>query len=200
MESALRLLAQRGYHGVGLEEVARDAGLSRQAVYLHFKSKSDLLVATARYQDEVAGTPELLRPVAEAPNAVEGLARGVAAYGAIEPLIYDAASLLYAARRSDPAAEAAWQDRMAFRRENIRRGIEALEREGLLADGWTVDEATDLAWTLVSLHTYEYLVRERGWPVDQLVRRLRDVLHATIVAAPTGGATGGGPTASKGTG
>ena len=48
LDSALRLLVERGYHGVGKEEVARDAGVSRQALYQHFKSKSELLVALAR--------------------------------------------------------------------------------------------------------------------------------------------------------
>jgi AcrR family transcriptional regulator len=95
LESALRLLTERGYHGVGLEEVARDAGLSRQAVYLHFKSKADLLVATAQYLDSQVGTTELLRPVFEAENAVEAMDRAVEAYAAIEPLIYDAAIMIY---------------------------------------------------------------------------------------------------------
>ena len=184
LQSALRLLTQRGYHGVGVEEVARDAGLSRQAVYLHFKSKAALVVAMAQYEDEVTGTAELLRPVAEAPTASEALDRGVAAYGAIEPLIHDVASVLYAARRSDPAAEAAWQDRMAFRRGNIRRVMEALQREGLLADGWTVDEAADFVSALLSLHTYEYLARERGWTIERLVSRLTTILHSTLVARP----------------
>jgi AcrR family transcriptional regulator len=186
LESALRLLTDRGYYGVGLEEVARDAGVSRQTVYLLFKSKAGLLIALAQYQDELAGTPEILQGVFEAPNALEKLNRGIAAYGTIEPLIYDAAALIYTARGSDQAAEAAWQERMEFRWGNIHRGIEALEREGLLAEGWTVDEATDFTWALLSLHTYEYLVRERKWPLTQFVRRLTDLLHATIVVTPRG--------------
>ena len=71
LESARRLLVERGYHGVGLEEVARDAGVSRQAVYLHFKSKSDLLVEMAKYTDEMVETPELLRHAREAKTALD---------------------------------------------------------------------------------------------------------------------------------
>jgi AcrR family transcriptional regulator len=138
LESALRLLTDRGYYGVGLEEVARDAGVSRQTVYLLFKSKAGLLIALAQYQDELAGTPEILQGVFEAPNALEKLNRGIAAYGTIEPLIYDAAALIYTARGSDQAAEAAWQERMEFRWGNIHRGIEhwsekaCLRKAGLL--------------------------------------------------------------------
>ena len=184
LESARRLLVERGYYGVGLEEVAREAGVSRQAIYLHFKSKADLLVATARHIDEMVGVPEILRPVREATTALEALDAGVAAYGAIEPQIYDVASVIYAARRPDEAAEAAWQDRMAFRRENIRQGIRRLQGEGLLAEEWTVDEAADFAWALLSVHTYEYLVVERGWPIERFVSRLQTMLRRVLVAKP----------------
>ncbi|MBI4232980.1 MAG: TetR/AcrR family transcriptional regulator [Chloroflexi bacterium] len=185
LESARRLLVERGYYGVGLEEVAREAGVSRQAIYLHFKSKADLLVATAQHVDEMVGVHEILRPVREAKTALEALDEGVAAYAAIEPHIYEVASVIYAARRSDPAAEAAWQDRMAFRRQNIRGDMERLREEGRLAEGWTVEEAADFVWALLSMHTYECLVVERGWPLERFVHRLREMLRRTLVKEPS---------------
>jgi len=184
MEAARRLLVERGYHGVGLEEVARAAGVSRQAVYLHFGSKAELLVALVRHQDESVGTPDILHRMQEAQTPVEALDRGVEAYATIEPHIYEGARLLDRARQADPAAEAAWQDRMAFRYQNMRERIAWLARDGLLADGWTVDEATDFMWALLSVHTYEYLVLERGWPIERLVDHLRVVLHRALVRGP----------------
>ena len=187
LDCAHRLLVERGYYGVGLEEVARDAGVSRQAVYLHFKSKAELLVATIQHYDEMLGVPEILRPLREAKTALEALDAGVAAYAAIEPQIYGLASVVYSARRSDEAAEAVWQDRMAFRRENIRRSIDRLQEEGLLAKGWTVPDGADFVWALLSLHTYEYLVVERGWSIEQFMSRLLTVLHSVLVAQPDEG-------------
>ena len=184
LDSALRLLVERGYHGVGMEEVARDAGVSRQALYLHFNSKSELLVAMARYNDEMLNVPEIVRLEEEAETAVEAIEAGVRAYALIEPQIYEVASVVYAARRTDKAAEAAWQDRLAFRWENVRRAMARLQQEGLLAEGWTVDEATDFAWALLSLHTYEHLVVERGWSLEQFVDRLRTMLFKVLVAQP----------------
>ncbi|MEX2598856.1 MAG: helix-turn-helix domain-containing protein, partial [Dehalococcoidia bacterium] len=143
LEAALRLLTERGFYGVGMEEVARAAGISRQALYLHFASKSDLLVAVAEHADAVIGIPDIVRSVGEAKTAQEVIDHAVTAYAAIEPQIYEVASTVHAARRSDEAAEAAWQDRMGHRLGNARRIAEALRQEGLLADGWTVDEAAD---------------------------------------------------------
>ena len=45
LDAALRLLERDGYHAVGLAAVGRDAGVSRQAIYLHFGSKANLLQA-----------------------------------------------------------------------------------------------------------------------------------------------------------
>ncbi|MDP6402846.1 MAG: hypothetical protein QF467_04795, partial [SAR202 cluster bacterium] len=67
---------------------------------------------------------------------------------------------------------------------NIRQDMERLQREGLLAERWTVDEATDFAWAILSVHTYEYLVVERGWPIDQFVRHLRMALRSVLVTVP----------------
>ena len=110
-----------------------------------------------------------------------------ATHGVIEPQIYEIANLVYSARRSDEAADAVWHDRMAYRRENARRIMETLHKEGYLADGWTVDEATDFAWAILSIHTYENLVVERGWSIEQFVGRLTTMLLSVLVAQPNEG-------------
>ena len=181
LEAARSLLLEHGFAGVSMESVATAAGVSRQAVYLHFASKSELLVALAAYADEHAGTEELLAPVREAKTPIEALEAGIAAYAAIEPRIYGPASAIYEARRSDEAAEAAWQDRMAIRHGNIRRGIEWVEHEGLLAPALTVAEATDLVWALLSLHTYENLVIERGWPMERFVGHMQRIVKQAVL-------------------
>ena len=45
LAAALRLLEHDGYHAVGLAAVGREAGVSRQSIYLHFGSKANLLRA-----------------------------------------------------------------------------------------------------------------------------------------------------------
>ena len=45
LDAARVLFEEHGYHGAGLEAVAKKAGVSRQAIYLHFPSKSELLTA-----------------------------------------------------------------------------------------------------------------------------------------------------------
>lgn len=57
IEAASRLFAQRGYDGVRIAEIAREAGLSSGAIYAHYSSKAELLLASlqARTEGEIAG-------------------------------------------------------------------------------------------------------------------------------------------------
>jgi AcrR family transcriptional regulator len=52
LESAARGLSRHGYANLVLEEVARDAGYTRGALYHQFKDKEDLALAVLRWTDE----------------------------------------------------------------------------------------------------------------------------------------------------
>jgi AcrR family transcriptional regulator len=52
LESAARGLSRYGYANLVLEEVARDAGYTRGALYHQFKDKEDLALAVLRWTDE----------------------------------------------------------------------------------------------------------------------------------------------------
>ena len=69
---------ERGYHGVTIDEIAKEAGVSRQAVYAyHFGSKSDFLIALLVHVEAVEGIAELLRPSDDAESGVEALHEAV---------------------------------------------------------------------------------------------------------------------------
>jgi AcrR family transcriptional regulator len=182
LDAARKLLVQRGYFGVGLEEVAAEAGVSRQAVYQHhFRSKTEMLLALVAHVDEIEGVRELLAPVIAAPTAIDALAASVAALATVNERIHDVASVLAVARMADAAAEAAWQDRMRGRHAGAQRVTRRLEEEGRLAAAWSASEAADYLFTALSLATYQSLVVELRWPKDRYIQHLREVLHATLV-------------------
>jgi AcrR family transcriptional regulator len=53
LQSATRLFGRRGFQGTTIEDVTRESGISRGALYWHFKSKSELLGAVVeRLQKE----------------------------------------------------------------------------------------------------------------------------------------------------
>lgn len=181
LEAARRLLEQRGYHGVGLEEIAAEAGVSRQAVYLHFQSKAGLLVSLVGWVDQREGLAQFLKPVFSAPNGMAALDKTIAGIAAYEPRIHRLAMVLATARRTDAAADAAWQDRMNYRRAGIRQVVEWVRREGMLAPGWNLDDAVDLIWAITAPELYDALVVERKWSSRRWVRHTRRLIFNSLI-------------------
>jgi AcrR family transcriptional regulator len=55
-EVAAQLFAEHGYAGTRLEDIAAAAGVSKQLLYQHFRSKEELYLALlGRYRDEILG-------------------------------------------------------------------------------------------------------------------------------------------------
>jgi AcrR family transcriptional regulator len=183
LRAARALLIERGYHGVGMAEIARAAGVSRQAVYLHFGSKADLFVAMVDHGDREAGLADVLRESMAGRAPAEQLLALPVVQAYMGPRNRDLVRVLYAARAEDPAAEAAWQNRMEARHQAARQIMQDLADAGMLGEGWTVDEAADLVWALISNHIYLYLT-ERGWTEERYVRHMQTVLRRTFLLSP----------------
>lgn len=177
LQSARTLLEEHGYHGVGLAEVARAAGLSRQSVYLHFGSKRGLLLALVDWVDQVEGLEELLAAARSAPSAIAALDAMVHLTAVYTPRIYKLAAVLEVARRTDGDFDEAWRDRMAHRRRNMGAVVKWLADAGDLVEGTNVKSGTDVVWTMLSVHLFEDLVVDRGWSTERYEAFVGDVLH-----------------------
>lgn len=181
LEAARKLLEREPYSAVSMGAIAREAGVSRQAAYLYFGSKADLLLALVSHVDEVEGLPHLLTRVRDARSGVEALERFVELVAELTPRVYRVGIALAAASENDSAARAAWMDRMEARRTTCRSIAARLEREGSLADALTVVDAADLLWTLSSMRVFEDLVEVRRYSV----RRYRGILEHTALRSMT---------------
>ena len=183
LDAALSLIESRGGADVTMAEIAAAAGLSRQAVYLHFSDRAELLLALVRHVDEKRGLGRELRKVLEAPSGTEALAEIVALQARMNPRVWAVARALDAVRRSDPEVERSWQDRLANRLRGCRDIVGRLAREGKLRPGLGEREAADLLWSLTSLRTWEDLVLERRWTPAQYRERLTALLRETLTVA-----------------
>ena len=91
LKSAWKLLADGQSSAVRMSDIAKQTGISRQAVYLHFPTRAELLIATARYIDEVKDIDARLAKSRSASGGVERLEAFVEAWGNYIPEIYGAA-------------------------------------------------------------------------------------------------------------
>jgi len=177
------LLQKRGGANVTMGEIARAAGLSRQAVYLHFADRADLLLAVVRYSDQKRGLEAEIRKIVEASDGLAALRAMASLQARTNPSIWAVARALDAVRRLDPAAERSWQDRLRHRLQGCRAIVERLRREGLLRPGLGAAAAADLLWTATSLRTWEDLVLQRGWSAGQYEERIYQLLLRSLTTA-----------------
>lgn len=163
-----------------MSDVAKEAGVSRQAVYLHFPNRAELLIATTRYIDEVKDVDGRLAKS----RAAKGQARldaYIEAWGNYIPEIYGAGRALMALYDTDAEAAAAWDDRMAAVRHGCEAAIAALSGSGELAKNMPKTKAIDLLWTLLSVRNWEQLTQTCGWSQADYIAHTKRAAHAMLV-------------------
>jgi AcrR family transcriptional regulator len=184
LEATVRMLEEHGGKGVRIGDIAKASGISRQAVYLHFASRTELLVAATQHLDAVLDVDTRLARSRVATSGVERLALYIECWGNYIPEIYGVAKALIVAQDSDEAAAAAWKDRMEAMREGCRAAIDALHRDGQLAEGWTRPKATDALWTMLLVPNWEALTIECGWSNKEYVRVMKTQAARLFVRGP----------------
>lgn len=181
LEATVQMLEARGGQGVRMGDIAKAAGISRQAVYLHFPSRTDLLVAATRHLDEVLDIDRRLAPSRAARTGTERLALYIECWGNYIPAIYAVSKALLLTQTTDEAAATAWKDRMLAMRDGCRAAIEALHSDDMLAPGWTPKKATDILWTMLLVPNWENLIEECNWSTKEYVRWMKIVAEQTFV-------------------
>ena len=151
--ATVRVFEEHGGRGVRMGDIAKKSGVSRQAFYLHFASRAELLIAATKFLDERLEVDRRLAPSRAAETGVDRLALYIEAWGNYVPEIYGVAKALLLAQDTDEAAAAAWKDRMSAMRDGCRAAIDALHADGTLAPEWTREKATDVLWTMLSVPT-----------------------------------------------
>lgn len=185
LDAAWKMLEASPHKAVRVGDIAKEAGISRQALYLHYPTRAELLIATARYIDEVKNVDERLA----ASRAATGIARldaFIEAWGGYIPEIYGIGRAFMAMMDTDEAARAAWSDRMQAVRHGCAAAVRALKEADALNADHTETTATDLLWTILSVRNWEQLTIECGWSQDDYLEGTRKLAHAALVQASGG--------------
>lgn len=186
LDAAIDLFAARGPE-ITLEEIAGKADVSRQTVYVHFGSRTGLILALVQHLDTHGPLPGLIEQVVQVPAALAALDAVVRLHTEYSPVAYPVARVFMTSRHLDPALEVAWEDRMQARRGLYREVVERVASEGLLADPWTPDAATEIVFAITSWQLWEQLVIDGGWSKDDYRSCLQIILRRVLVADVDGG-------------
>lgn len=188
VESALRVFAEKGYHGATINDVVRDSGLSVGAIYTYYRGKDDLFLATCDVSAG-QGLGELGTRLAHGRTAGERLAIATGFFlDALagkpgEPDMASALVMQWSRAEAEPAIRAS----LTRRRDQIATVGELLLREAIASGelpGWI--DAPALAAALVSFLDGLLVWRiEQGdaYRRDQAERRALALLRPLLASA-----------------
>lgn len=169
---------------MSLAEVASEAGVSRQAVYLHFGSRAGLLVALVRSIDDEAGIRAKLEEALRTRDPLEAFRRFIREWLRFALEIQPIASTLFATRRRDEAAAEAWNDRASDLRAGFRSATSRLHEADHLREGLSANAAADLAWALCSMPVVEQLAIDLEWSNARVIRETTEATIRAVTRSP----------------
>ena len=166
---------------VRMSDIASSAGISRQALYLHFANRTEVLIATTHYIDRKKDIDHRLALSRGASSGLERLEAFVDACGNYIPEIYGVANALIVMGVTDESARQAWTGRLAAVREGCEAIILTLCREDQLSDTVNPTEATDILCAHLSVETWRYLRHTCGWNQTRYLEVMQQTLRAMLV-------------------
>lgn len=164
-----------------MSDIAKATGISRQALYLHFTSRTDLLVETTRYQDDLLDVNARLAPSRNAATGRARLDAFVTAWGSHIPQVWSLARPLLTLAATEPEAATAMDQRMADVREGFDAALGAIIEDGDLPEGIDSTAATDLIATLMSIPNWESLTQDLGWSQQRYIAVMRAMARTALL-------------------
>jgi len=180
LEAVLAAFEEGDADVLNMVAVARRAGVSRQAVYLHFPNRSALGVAAVRWLDEREDVAAAVAAIFAATTPETMLDAYAEFLGGFNPRIASVARMAYRLRAL-PEIEAAWQDRLQARRGGAGLLAQRLADAGRLREPFTVQTAGDWLAATASVLVWEELTRDLGWTRERYVEHVRAACRATLL-------------------
>lgn len=182
LDAAWHLIVTKRSADVSLVDIARQARVSRQSLYLGFGNRAGLLIAMARHADAASPHSNRMGEIASgAGNGPQTLADFVEAWLHHLPVIYPVGVLLSAAAATDQDAASVFADRMvgALYAKYLTI-LTRIEAAGRLSPLWPVTEAADLCWSLTHIDTWKHLVVQRGWFPDKFRQNRQSLIRIAL--------------------
>lgn len=185
LNAAHAILKARGFEALTMTAVGDEAGISRRAVYLHFPTRAALVGALFDHLAGVEGLEDSLSRVWAAPTAAKALEEWAGHLARYHPRLLVVDRAVERVRHIDADAAAHRKRVVAAKLANCRRIATRLSDDGVLAEPWTVETATDMLFALISSDLIEALTVDRRWSRRRLTDHLAAVLRSTFARDPT---------------
>lgn len=166
---------------VRISDIAKQTQLSRQAIYLHFASRTGLLIALVRHVDEVHDFKKLVTDIQSCATCQETLHTFIERWAHYLPLIAKISQAMQHHQEIDKDAAKAWQDRMDEFMSLCLHISKKMKDEGALQDIWTVEAAAEFIWSLTSIRTWRELTDLQDWNNEDYINKTHHILKASLL-------------------
>ncbi len=186
-EAARSLFFKRGYLGTTIEEIANEAGVSKESVYSIFGSKQGIL---AFLLDAAVGGQEFPLPIIEQSAAQAILQesdpeRQIDRIAQVCGEILSRAAPVYAIMRTAANTEPEIQKRVRHlhrkRLDYMTSFFRKVAADGHLRKGLDEKQAGEMVWGLTSPELFHLLVTELGWSREKYEHWLADILIRVLL-------------------
>ena len=187
LATAARLFADRGYVATSIDEIARQAGVSRATVFTSVGSKPALLKAA--YDVALVGDAEAVplversrsKAIRNEPDARRYLALYTKLASEIAGRVATISEVVRSAAGANPEARALYEKMQAERLIGSRHIVGDLEAKGGLREGLSTAAAVDIVWTLIEPGIYVRLVHQRRWSATRYANWLAETLQTQLL-------------------
>jgi len=180
LDAAWDLIALKGAE-VSMQEIAVASNVSRQSVYLHFKSRGGLLMALVKRADDRFTIKEDFFAAMVLKSPVKRLDECLRVWFNFAVNIQPVASDLIRLRKTDRDAAAAWTDRMVDLWSWERQLVESLAADSALSKAWSIEDATDFLWSSSSMQIWELFTIDRNWSAAKSSKVLRRTIAGALL-------------------
>ena len=182
LKTTWALLEKNPGRSLSMSEIAKASSVSRQALYLHFASRAELLIATTHYVDEVKELDQRLAKVEQCCSGTEMLQVLITEWGNYIPEVYGVSKALMMSKDTDEAAAEAWSEIMGCLYDLCVHVVQRLEKENIRSANWSKKDASDFLWTLISIQTWEQLTLDCKWSNDQYIAHISQAAISSITS------------------
>jgi AcrR family transcriptional regulator len=166
LATAMRLFLERGYGGVTVSDIARDADVAVPTVYASTGGKSAILatlIDRAQRDPIVEQTLSAIRDCRTAHEVIRVLAHGVRVDN---ERYHDMVQVMVAAATLDETATANLVESDRRYRQALAQAAHRLQNLHALSPDMTLDRATDILWFYLGHQAWHLLVADRQWSWD----------------------------------
>ena len=177
LDSALRLVVERGYGATTMRDIAADAGVAVQTIYSSIGTKREIFIAAIDQMEEDAEAEEIIKQYLATDDPLEHLRLRARSSRAIFEAGEDLLKVATQLRATIPELRESFEEGESRHDASVREWMVDRWDDDVFRDDMSREEVADVIATLAGHEVYLRLIHRHKWTRD----RYEEWLYQTLV-------------------